>query len=476
MLKVKKLLVGLGAIGITLSLAACKDNSVTSLSLKGYPNTFTVGDTFNSDGLLVEANTSDGTINVSDDVTLDSSAVDMSKAGTYVVIVKYNNVEQPYYITVNEAPNEQRLLSLVLDTTRVKKNYLIGEAFDSSGLGVIATYQNSNDDPNDIVYTTDLSNFDIIIRDSLNNSVTETFTKPGEYTIYITKDTVRTSYNVVVASSFDNSINGVIALAISNKNLVATGSSVNSYANSLSNYGNSMVFYEFGDNLLNVEYSKDGNNYYTCYYADGSNYKGYVVNETTNENKILTNVEADDMSGLEYYLFNNELNYNNAEDLLKALYDLAISNPNYDTSETVLESSTDDGDKAYEYSFSFSYLTGDVNAYYLHKTEVTFTLGQTNYLNHLVVNVNTYVCDSSKTEFEIFPKGNINSDEFYSPDRVLPGSNYPSDYPVLTPNYTLADCMARVKSSITSSSESYRYEIIQSSGSRTAQNRYPNIG
>ena len=200
MKKIKKVLFSLiGVILLSLALTSCSDDEVvTSLVVKGYTNSFTVGDTFNAKGLLATANTSDGEINVSDEVEIDSSMVDMNKPGIYTVVVKYMNIETPYQIEVVAKANEQRLKSLALDTTNVKLNYLIGETFDSSGLGIIATYQNSNKEPDEVRYLTSLDGFDLVVRDNQNNNVTGPFTANGEYTVYVTKDTIRANFKVSV--------------------------------------------------------------------------------------------------------------------------------------------------------------------------------------------------------------------------------------------------------------------------------------
>ena len=67
MQKYKKILISFLSILILLVfLVSCQSSEVSSITIKGYQANFTVGDTFNYDGLLVEATTSDGNQNVSD--------------------------------------------------------------------------------------------------------------------------------------------------------------------------------------------------------------------------------------------------------------------------------------------------------------------------------------------------------------------------------------------------------------------------
>lgn len=478
MQKIRKLFLGLLAVGcLSLTLTACKDDpSVSSLSLRGYPNTFTVGEEFSSKGLLVEATTKDGTINVSDVATIDNSKVDMTKPGVYAVLVKYENIEMPYYITVEPVVNEQRLIALAVDTTNVKLNYAIGETFDSTGLALIATYQNSNDDPNEVKYLTDLTDFNIVIRDSNNLNVTGAFTTSGTYYVYVTQGSVRTSFTISVINE-RSSVADAVSAAVANQASVAGGSSYSTINSNIPyDYANTSVLYEYGDNLLALSYY-NGANYYECYSLKNGVASGYKVNEATNLSSVLADVTADSIKGPKYSLCAGTKEYFGAEQMLKALYDLGNSNPNNDYSETIKRVGTDTGGIRYEYSFSFGLLESPAaNTYYLHKISVSFALSTSNILESLIVESNTYVVNNSKTDFTIVPKGEPNSQAFYSPDRVLPGTNYPSDFPVITSNYSVSDCMARLKTTTSKSSYSYKYQISQYGGQRTATSKYPDLG
>ena len=64
--------------------------SLQSITLSGsHPTLFTRGSTFNYDGLIVTANYSDGTSQEVKNYTVNASMVNMSKAGSYSVIVSY---------------------------------------------------------------------------------------------------------------------------------------------------------------------------------------------------------------------------------------------------------------------------------------------------------------------------------------------------------------------------------------------------
>ena len=314
MQKYKKILISFFSIVILLVfLVSCQSSIVSSITIKGYQTTFTVGDTFNHNGLLVEATTSDGNQNVSDLVEVDSSQVDMSKPGVYAVVVKYQNIEKPYYITVEAVENEQRLKSLAIDTTNAKTTYLVGEKFTSENLGVIATYQNSNDTPDTVKYLTDLSEFTIIIRDKNNNNAPETFTSIGEYTVFVTQGTIRTSYSInVVEGNID--LSSAITMADSNKGQVARGTVYNDISSDEEYaYKNKTVIYEFGSNLVSLEY---GNNY-ECYSLNNGVVSGYIVDKTNNTKENLTDLDENNLAGVKFTLGLGSINYYGAEILLQ---------------------------------------------------------------------------------------------------------------------------------------------------------------
>lgn len=476
MKKIKKVLFSLiGVIFLSLALTSCSDDEVvTSLIVRGYTNSFTVGDTFNAKGLLATANTNEGEINVSDEVEIDSSMVDMNKPGIYTVVVKYMNIETPYQIEVVAKANEQRLKSLALDTTNVKLNYLIGETFDSSGLGIIATYQNSNKEPDEVRYLTSLDGFDLVVRDNQNNTITGPFTANGEYTVYVTNDTIRANFKVNVKEE-EVEIAQAIDLAVENKDLVSEGFSFNTNPNSLNAYNNNGVSYYFGDNLMSLEYLADGNSYYNCYYLENNTLYGYKYNTISGEREIYSNLTNEAINGIAYEIFANSKTYYGAEGLLKGLYDLALENNNRDFGEGMIKATTNTGGTTNSYSFNFGLLE-EVEVglkYYLHKVEVSFTLDDSNFLNNMNVTCNTYVVDNKKTDFTILAKDDVtNTSLFYGADRIIP-TGYPSDFPVLN-DYSINNCIARLKATAKpDSSLSCSYQISQLSGKRDAINQYP---
>ena len=143
-----------------LTLFACQ-NKIDDLNIYGYQTDYTVGDTFTTEGLKVEANYNDSATDVTSECQIDSSGVNMGVAGTYAVIVKYNGVERTFYVKVNEKTNTEKLINIEVDTTNAKLSYLVGETYSSDNLGIIATYSNTLTEDNTIKYLTDLSDFQI---------------------------------------------------------------------------------------------------------------------------------------------------------------------------------------------------------------------------------------------------------------------------------------------------------------------------
>ena len=489
-------------------LASCKTDNVDSLSLNGYSEVLTVGDTFNKDGLSVEAKSGDKVIDVTDKASINCDAVDTSKPGTYAIVVNYNNYQEVFYVTVKEKDNNKTLINLKLDTTSVKKDYLISETYKSDGLKLIATYQNSNGDPDSIEYLTDLTGFNIEVKDNQNQVVSGPFTNVGSYDVVVSQDNVSASYKINVtigAPSLDIAVNA----ALENKGLVAGGESNNYDPNTNDYYGRVNTAYEYGPDLLSITYKYNGDNYVENYFL---NEKEEIVGVRVNEDfeqieinpdedppagydpfakplEILKGIDSSYLNGLNYSMFAGKAHYLGPEALLQGLYNLAKENRNYDYQESIIKSTNEFGEEEYVYNFSFGYLAEiqTTTVFYFDVVDVSFTLGEGNFLESLSITDNLYVVSEMKTQFIITPRGEPNSEEFYKPDRILPNgetvdtnnpddfNGYPSDFPVLTEGYTINDCMARLKSNAGSPSSHYsgHYDIHQYAGSRDAVNKYP---
>lgn len=102
-------------------------NSI-SLDTTNVNKTFTVGDTFSYEGLIVTAHYSDNTNPVIES-GYQVSTPNMSTTGTKIVTVTYNGKSATYQITVNEAAPTSI-------TASVSKTYYVGEAITSDDITV----------------------------------------------------------------------------------------------------------------------------------------------------------------------------------------------------------------------------------------------------------------------------------------------------------------------------------------------------
>ena len=482
---IKKIMGLLIAVVSLFTIVACKNESV-NLTLSGYQNSYTVGDTFSTDGLKVLADEKD----VTGECEIDYSSVNMEVPGTYAIIVEYNGVQKTYTITVSEKTNVETLVSLELDTTNVKLDYLVGETFDSSNLGLIAEYENSDGNTNTTKYITDLTSFTINVMNEDGEVVSGAFTEDGIYNVAVSQNAVSSSFPISVTKGALTIANAV-DVAYKNKNLVAGGENSSDDSNTDNYYGQVTSAYAFGQDLNTIEYTYE-NQRYTENYFIGSD--GKVIGIRVNHDfandpdspnydpfakpmTILENIDERYTSGLEYTAFAATEHYVGAENFLIGLYETGKTNPNLDYKESITKYYNDLGEEQYIYNFSYGLLkemqTGSV--YYLNFIDVTFTLGEGNFLESLDVKNDVYVVSDLKTQFEIYPKDEIGSDVFYDPDRVLPGNDYPEDFPVIPDGYNINDCVGRLKSNPGSPSSHYSnsHSVRQYSGERNAINEYP---
>ena len=128
------------AIGITVNADAVK-------------KTYTVGENFDTTGLIVNVNMSDGTsLPVTNYTTNPANGAVLDEAGEKDVAVNYLTFNETFKITVN--PRPKVLTGISLNTDNVKKEYFEGENLDLTGLVVNANYDdNSSEEVND--YTAD---------------------------------------------------------------------------------------------------------------------------------------------------------------------------------------------------------------------------------------------------------------------------------------------------------------------------------
>ena len=117
---------------VTLSSISVDASSATT--------TYTVGDTFSSDGVVVTATYSDSTTGTIANSECTFTGHDISTAGTQTVTVTYKEKTATYEIKVSDPTT---LSSIKVDANSAKTSYTVGDTFSSDNVVVTATYSNS---------------------------------------------------------------------------------------------------------------------------------------------------------------------------------------------------------------------------------------------------------------------------------------------------------------------------------------------
>lgn len=112
-----------------------------SLNVAKVKRSFTAGDEFSCDGLVVTANYNVAPLmETVTDYVVNEDELDMSVIGQKTVIVSYQGKTASYEIIVNEPV--LILDRIELNTDNVRKTFFVGDAFTVSGLVVTAYYEN----------------------------------------------------------------------------------------------------------------------------------------------------------------------------------------------------------------------------------------------------------------------------------------------------------------------------------------------
>ena len=163
------LLVGFFAVVV----AACSQlPTLESIELSGQDVEFYDGEEFNTGDLKVVAKLSDAS---TEDVTAQatvSQEADMSKAGTYTVIVSYKGLTQSYEIKVVD----DKVVSLEVEN--LKAEYKIGETVSFEGAIAKETYESGK------VADADLASYEVVLV-AAGKEYTGAFAKVGENTVFL---------------------------------------------------------------------------------------------------------------------------------------------------------------------------------------------------------------------------------------------------------------------------------------------------
>lgn len=347
---------------------ACGKTGGSRLSIEGQKEVFYIGDEFTTGedfkAYLVD---SDGTRT---DVTANAEvkpekSLNMDEVGQYAVTVSYQDKKEVYFISVYGYDNA--LIRLSADTQHAKLSYKIGEKISFDGVKIIGTYENGQkklfDDEIDIgdVKTT--------VTSPSGGAHEGVFIAEGEYTVSFSKGTIKTSYKVKVEGADLSTVDKALSIgAALNGNVVSGEGSVTEKGLSLET---SDFEYLFGDNYTRLKVDK---NEYHLGMVSGRLNIVYLENGKQAANAPEKSESL--MNGMYFTPWRNDVNKKayGIEALIGDIYSIASTNPNKDFTETADEISL-------TYGFSFGYLYPDeINRPYYFETEVSFTLGDSYFI------------------------------------------------------------------------------------------------
>ena len=171
--------------GVTISQVDLNGSKeYVSIAVSGATDRFDIGETFNSNGLIVKGTTSDGKTYIIPSAlcNVDSSQVNTSVSGPYNVTVSFGTLNAQYSVTINE----DYIVSI--EATGGNCKYIEGDTFNDDTLTVNAVYASGKKEAlGKSAYQVDSS--------AVNTSV------PGEYTVTVNSREFSCDYKINV---YDN--------------------------------------------------------------------------------------------------------------------------------------------------------------------------------------------------------------------------------------------------------------------------------
>ena len=201
--------------------------TLESISAEGMNTTYTVGDELSLEGLVVKATLSDGSINVLEegDYTVDTSAVVPTVAGTYTIVISYNDGFDTREVEITVEYKAATVTGITVSD--MKTAYYTGETLNTNAT-ITATYSDGT------IGTLALTEFNIDVS-AVNNKV------GGTYNVvftYINDETI--TYTVQVTYT-ERTLTEVITLA-DNTVVVVTGTVARIETAYSEQYGNISVY------------------------------------------------------------------------------------------------------------------------------------------------------------------------------------------------------------------------------------------
>ena len=115
-----------------------KTVNLSSVTLKTKPTkqTYTVGETFDSKGMVLKANYDNGkSVEVTGGYTCTPTK--LSTVGQQKIVVTYGGKSTGFYVTVNKVPE---VSSVAIKSKPTKQYYIVGESFSSAGMKLTVSY------------------------------------------------------------------------------------------------------------------------------------------------------------------------------------------------------------------------------------------------------------------------------------------------------------------------------------------------
>ena len=205
--------------------ASVAANALSSITISSTPSTtaYHVGDAFVSTGLVVTATFASGsTSDVTNLCTLDpTNGSVFSSAGTHMITVSYTSgmvtKTANFTVTVTTAPT---LSSIAVTSQPNKTSFIVGETFDTTGLEITGTYNDS-------------STADVTSSCTLSPASGSTLNNAGTLTVLVTYLDKTATFTVTVAAAGEGSVYHLItsdsSLVSGSNYLICTGKTGNAF-------------------------------------------------------------------------------------------------------------------------------------------------------------------------------------------------------------------------------------------------------
>lgn len=360
---------------LVMALAACKSQpKLEKIELEGYRDSFFVGDPFETgaDFVLYAVYDNGDRVPVTEGYQVKTDYTTTSAAGKYTVTVEYGGKKEVYNIQVVDAGS--LLQSLRLDPSGAKTSFMLGDAFDFSGIRLTAVYKTDTGAQIEMVYS-DLSRFQVTVTDANGNKITDNFPEFGKYTISVAQGDISASYEVNVEGvNLDTVGNAIYAAKYGFRNVnKGTMKKIDTIAGSKT----ADFEYAFGDNYTYIKSTSVSDAYGAGMTEDHYSLdpSGSLINAKVENGNLITSSTyvAEAMNGVQVGLWwQAEIVYG-MESVIANIYKYGCNNPNGDYVETV-----DPQTNTYKFSYTYRMerITGVENDDYFFYNEVTFTIGE----------------------------------------------------------------------------------------------------